>query len=244
MDAEETSKFLEHLGSIEPQLLEGGHLRELAGRSYLAWLWRLLPESRGPLRAGILREFELYEQEFDSTWSQLTMQAPVQKGTLGDLLREAGFTVPQIDATEAISARAASGAKASKTEKLGGLILVPVRYGQDVPVDLVLRCLGREGFELLRTALRELLVYRWVEDEKSNFLLGGAERLEADIMVRARFTRREELDFICVLLGQIRLLPDWQAQNLEADFAERLSVRGRPRQRGAQSIARGAAATG
>ncbi|MCA9109913.1 MAG: hypothetical protein KDA52_08210 [Planctomycetaceae bacterium] len=103
-----------------------------------------------------------------------------------------------------------------------GLILVPGAFGQDVPVDLVLRCLGREGFEVLRAALRNTSVFRWVEDEYGNHQLGARQPLEAVTIVNSRFGRQESFEYVKLLLRNIRTGTNWQAFNPETDFAVRL----------------------
>lgn len=222
MSSQEAGRFVDHLRRIDPTIVEGVTLDEVSDPNFLAWLWRLLPEARGRLRTGLLREFDIHEQRLGSTWSERAQAIQVERGTLGALLREAGISVSQSDATENITARTSAGTHASQIEKLSGLILIPARYGQDTPVDLVLRCLGREGFDTLRSALQNVPVYRWVEDDRGNHFLGARQGLEADIIVRARFTRHEEFEFIHVLLRSIRLYPDWQVPNPEVEFALRL----------------------
>src|SRR5260370_40924463 len=65
MNRREAEMFLEHLRKVDDRIVEGVNSADFEKRHFLAWLWRLLPEVRGTLRAGLLREFELAEQDLD-----------------------------------------------------------------------------------------------------------------------------------------------------------------------------------
>jgi hypothetical protein len=223
MTHQEAVEFWDHLKRIDNRIVEGVDPRDFEQRHFLAWLWRLLPEVRGTIRAGLLREYEVYEEGLDK---QLLEPQPayVRPGTFGALLKEAlGDAFPTaFDESATVDVRDASGREAAKVQRLSGLILIPGRYGQDVPIDLLLRCLGTEGFDLLRKALKKVAVYQWVEDERGNPSIGARHRVEADIMVRARFTREEEMEVIQLLIGSVRLRSEWQLSNPEVAFVQNL----------------------
>lgn len=223
MDSREAEMFIEHLRSIDNQIVDGVNSVDFENRHFLAWLWRLLPEARGTLRAGLLREFELAEYALDR--KQLLQQAVQPRpGSFGALLKEAlgdAFS-DAFDGSSTIELRDASGQEAEKVQRLSGLVIIPGRWGQDVPVELVLRSLGAEGFNLLRRALQKVPVYQWIEDERGNQLVGTRHRVEAEIIARARFTREEELEVIKLLIKNVRLQSDWQIRSGEVDFLERM----------------------
>lgn len=224
MDKREAEMFLSHLRRIDDRIVEGVSSAEFEQRHFLAWLWRLLPEVRGTLRAGLLREYEHSEQSLDEKQLLNQQAAQPRPGSFSALLKEAlGDAFPEaFDDSVSIDLRDASGRDAEKVQRLSGLIIIPGRYGQDVPVELVLRCLGAEGFELLRKALQKVPVYQWIEDERGNQLVGARHRIEAEIIARARFTREEELDVIKLLIKNVRLRSDWQIWNAEVDFVQRM----------------------
>jgi hypothetical protein len=220
----EAIAFREHLSGIDGRIVEGINATEFEQRYFLAWLWRLLPEVRGTLRAGLLREYEVYEEALDNKQLLQQQTAHVQPGSFGALLKEAlGDAFPTaFDQSTTVDVRDAYGREAEKVQRLSGLILVPGRFGQDVPIDLVLRCLGSEGFDLLRKALKSVAIFQWVEDDRGNQSVGARHRVEADIIARARFTREEELAILQLLITNVRLRSEWQIWNPEVDFVQRL----------------------
>ncbi len=222
MDPKDAERFRSHLEAFDPHLVEDISSKDFEKRNFWAWLWRLLPEARGRLRVGLLGEIETYEQKLESSLESAEFHAPVATGTLGAILTEAGIYAEQTDRTETIDVKNARGKAASYVERLTGLILAPGSYGQDVPVDLVLRCLGREGFDVLREALRGSSIFRWIEDESGNHSLGARQQLEALTIVRSRFSQTESFEFIKVLLRSVHAQGDWRVFNFEVDFVIRI----------------------
>lgn len=219
MQHEDAERFLDHLKSFDESLVAGISPKDFERRNFWAWLWRLLPESRGQLRLGLLSEAENYFQSLEHSFREQAVQAPVAQGTLGALLQQAGIDIVQSDQTEKMNLRNARGEAASKVETLSGLILVPGSFGEDVPVDLVLRCLGREGFPILQTALKNVPVFRWSEDDRGNHLLGARQQIEASVFVWSTFSKSEQFDFMLELLGSVQARGDWRQFNPEVTFA-------------------------
>lgn len=222
MSTGDAKRFREHLASFDKTIVDNISAGDLESPNFWAWLWRLLPESRGRLRMGLLAEVETYNANLEASLQTQSMKAPVATGTLGAILAEAGLQVEQADVSADLEIRTATGAAADQVQKLNGLILVPSFFGQDVPVDLVLRCLGREGFDVLRQALNETPVYRWTEDEYGNHALGARQQLEAQTVVRTQFRPAEQFEVLKSLLRSVRAHGDWQTYNFEIDFALRL----------------------
>ncbi|QDV11483.1 hypothetical protein CA51_13470 [Rosistilla oblonga] len=222
MSGSDAKRFREHLKSFDSSIVEDISAGDLENPNFWAWLWRLLPESRGRLRLGLLAEVETYNSSLEASLQAQSIAVPVATGTLGSILAEAGVQNEQTDATEELEFRTATGVAAEQVQKLNGLILIPSFFGQDVPVDLVLRCLGKEGFDVLRQALNETPVYRWTEDEYGNHALGARQQLEAQTVVRTQFRPAEQFDVLKTLLKSVRATGDWQTYNFEVDFALRL----------------------
>ena len=161
MATKDAKRFRDYLKTFDETIVEEIEHEDFENRNFWAWLWRLLPESRGRLRLGLLGEIETHEQRLEGALQAAATIAPVATGTLGSILAEAGIAgSEQEDETENIDVRNLRGEAATQVEKLRGLILVPSSFGQDVPIDLILRCLGREGFDVLRSALQNTPVYR------------------------------------------------------------------------------------
>jgi len=225
MTPQEQEEFRAHLEGIEPKIVEYTSPENLGHKNFLALLYLLLPETRANLRSGLLREYAYKEQRLQMLDDQRAAQVPsVDLGWFASLVREAnpGFYDKLADHTGVLGVVDAAGAPATRMYRLSGLILVPGRFGMDVPIDLVLRCLGAEGFEILRTALRNEDIYRWIDDDQGNYMVGARQSLEARLICDSRFTPENELDFIRTLLTGVRLPVDWQRPNVEVDFIYRL----------------------
>lgn len=222
MTSSDASRFLQYLETFDSTIVENISPSDLENPNFWGWLWRLLPESRGRLRVGLLAEYETYNANLEAALQARSMSTPVATGTLGAILAEAGVKTEQSNDAGTLNIRNSTGGAADQVQLLNGLILIPSFFGQDVPVDLVLRCLGREGFDLLRQALSETPVYRWTEDEFGNHALGARQQIEAQTIVRTQFRVVEQFEVLKTLLRQVRTHGDWQNYNFEVDFALRL----------------------
>ena len=223
MSPKEQGRLVDYLQGIDPDILgKLGGVRTDA--HFLAALYRLLPESRANLRTGLLREFEKAEESIQRAAAEAVAVTDSVENTIGAMILN---SLPpawraELRPMQTIDVHDEAGTPASFEYTLSGMILVPARYGQDVPVDLVLRCLGSEGFERLRQSLQEADVYRWVLDDSGNDFIGARHAIEARIICEQRFSLAEELRFIGLLVRNLRLPAHWEASSTEVEFAVRL----------------------
>ena len=153
MPSDDQSRFVKHLAAIEGRLVERIGPRMLSDRHFLASLYYTLPETRANLRVGLIREYEIAEQNLDAAASPQEAgehqgQGP---GPLGKLLERAyGERFPHLFVGfDQIEVRESADNEPARMAHLTGLVLVPGRYGHDVPVNLLLRCLGKDGYNSL-----------------------------------------------------------------------------------------------
>ena len=223
MSSEDQGRFVKHLAEIEGRLVERIGPRMLSDRHFLASLYYTLPETRANLRVGLIREYEIAEQNLDAATFPQEAGEPRDQGPgpLGKLLERAyGERFPHLFVgSSQIEVREPFEDEPARMAHLTGLVLVPGRYGHDVPVDLLMRCLGNDGYHSLRTALEVTDIFRWVEDDRSNPLVGSRLALEAEIIVNMRWTPKDEINFVNELLTNVRVVGHWSQPNQEVSFA-------------------------
>ncbi len=92
----------------------------------------------------------------------------------------------------------------SEAEQLIGLVMVPGEFGLSVPLDLLLRSLGKAGITNFASLLSEIDVFRWDEDAIGNIHIRHV-KLEARLFVQARLGgARTEIAFAKQLLLAVR----------------------------------------
>ena len=224
MSERDRDHFVKHIATIERQLVDRIGPRMLSDRHFLASLYHTLPETRASLRAGLIREYEVAEQNLDAAASSVVSTGETRDqelGPLGKLLQQAyGKRYPHLfEGLDQVHVRQFDEIEPPWMAHLTGLVLVPGRYGHDVPIDLLLRCLGIGGYHSLRFALEVTDIFRWVEDDRCNPLVGSRLALEAQIIVNMRWTPKDEVAFLRELVTNVRLVGHWDRPNAEVTFA-------------------------
>lgn len=193
------------LQGFDPVLgeLVDGH-RAVNDATCLVALYRLLPATRGQLRAGVTREIGLAEQEITQKARELV---PVFQP--GYALAHALLTAGLISGENLVTGekRQVGDEIVSQPQELVGLVMVPGRFGLRVPIELLLRSLGREAFSAVNAVfiLSDLDILRWYEDASGNIAVAPRHPLEARLFTQARFGGAlTEVDFARKLLMEIR----------------------------------------
>ena len=182
-------------------------LRELPTRAkgthdgtFLVALYRLLPPTRSLIRAGVSREVDHAEKQIARNVAEIP-QPVRERGTLAQALYESGIIGPEaFSAAESVrSARE----RLTNVEDLTGLVMVPGRFGLRVPLELLIRALGKNGFADFHDLFKAVDIFRWTEDALGNVEVGARNRLEAELVIQSRmggtktevaFARRELLE--------------------------------------------------
>lgn len=179
-----------------------------ADSSFLAALYRLLPETRGRVERGLTFELRTAELGMQRDARQQRDGPSRPAGVMADALQRAGL----LAATMTDSARAEDELRdvgfdeRSTAEQLTTLVLVAGKRGLQVPLELVLRVLGRDGSASLVAVIKKQDIVRWTEDEAGDQFIGARTRLEAEILSRQDLADPlAEAHVVTALLSELRV---------------------------------------
>ncbi len=194
----------------------------LLDTSFLALLYRTLPETERQLRGGLAREMRAAEKSMaklarerrdeDSDSQRLTsMQEAFLAAGLGwrDLLPEKVDTIAIRE--QAFSDRA-------PIQKVTTLVLVAGKHGVPVPLDLALRILGHEGSQSVRDALSASDIIREIDDDNGDFFLGVRSHLEADLLAREEVPLEVEIEVVGQAIRNVRVTDGFSGGADEVQF--------------------------
>lgn len=182
---------------------------------FLVALYRLLPDTRGKIRTGVERE---------ATHTQRTIEQGARTNvikpkltTLGKALIDANvIKEEQFFSDKLISI---NGEKISESERLLSLVMVPGRFGISVPVEILLRALGKPASQNFVDLLKSVDMIRWREDFQGNIFLAPRHSLEAKLVVDSRLgSPMAEIDVAVSLLKSVNTY-NWGSSNVESQFA-------------------------
>lgn len=167
--------------------------------SILAMLYRAIPETESGLRRGLALEMRAAESGIESLSRERKQQEPEARMTaVAAALRAAGLHIetlaPSDHAEEDLAGLAFS--ERSTTEQLSAMLLTAGRRGLNVPLELALRAVGRQGSAAIVDFIREFDIFRWTEDANGNQFLGVRTRLEAELLARENLTDLTEIDVV------------------------------------------------
>jgi len=197
----EIPQFRAFLELFDPELGQVLDQRS-ADESFLVALYRLLPPTRSQLRTGVTRE----ATHAESVIAERAAEAPAERRVLGALaqaLLEAGL----IDAAQLGEGapQTIAGETLDDFQVLTGLVMVPGRFGLRVPLELLLRTLGQEGFANFLDLVRDVDLFRWFEDRVGNIEIGARSALEARLIAETRLGGpAAEAVFVRRLLREVR----------------------------------------
>ena len=185
--------------------------------SYLAALYRLLPPTRSLIRSGVSREIGHAEQAVAQVARNVS-QNHRNLGTLAYALAEAGIIGQESSLLE--NTTLVDGEHITGFQDLIGLIMVPGRFGLNVPIELLLRAWGKGAVLDFLQLFENVDVLRWYEDAQGRVMVAPRNSLEAQIVVQTRLGGpRTEVAFIKRLLTEIHDNRDSSSQNAEVEFA-------------------------
>jgi len=199
----EQSNFENFINNCDPligQLLKEPLKRKRLDDAFLVALYRLLPPTRSLIRSGVHKEVGSAEIEIRRKLKE-RISEPIN--TLGYALMEVGLITKETFTS--IETKEIGGEKVSETEELIGLIIVPGRFGLKVPVELLLRACGKEGYSNFVTSLNEFDFFRLSEDATGNIMVAPRHPLEAKLLAQVRLGgARAEVAFAKQLILEIK----------------------------------------
>jgi len=221
LNPSEIADFAPFLNMFHPSL--GELLRRAEAPpddSFLVALYRLLPPTRGSIRAGVSREAGHAEELILQRASKIRPEFR-QVTALGRALLQAGvITEEQLLTSET---KDVGGEAVSEVQDLTGLVMVPGRFGLRVPLELVVRALGKHGYSNFMDLLEGVDILRSFEDSVGNIDVGPRNALEAKLIVQARMGgARTETAFAKRLLLEVTDGGGGFPDSREIDFAVEL----------------------
>lgn len=216
LNTTEASRFKALLDRFEPTL--GERLMEILKKddaTFLVALYRLLPETRSQVRYGLQRETSTAEISIKTTAENL--EPEFAGGALAAAFQRSGV-IGNISMLPGDS-KLVGGEEFSATEELVGLIMVPGRFGLKVPVELVMRTIGRSRVSNFHKLFEKIDIFRWNSDNLGNIFIGARHPLEAKLICQARLGGpRLEVEFATRLLIEIDESED-RSENNQIQFA-------------------------
>ncbi|MFI6864433.1 hypothetical protein ACIBKZ_31850 [Streptomyces sp. NPDC050421] len=171
--------------------------------TFLSALYRLLPETRGPVSGGLVLELRHTETALASAVRTSSDYSP--PSAMAAALAKAGLVESLETALREMGENSMEPAYRGPYEKLVNIVLVASRHGQSIPLELALRVVGREGVRNLPQLLGKVDLVRWIEDRDGNYMLSARNELEAQILVTAEQTSSEsEIKSIADVLSEVR----------------------------------------
>jgi hypothetical protein len=201
LGADEFESFVSFLRNLDPLMSQYvAEWQKFADQSFLAALYRLLPTTRRQLGSGVEREVQFAEAEL----AQLAQTNQGKSITTMELaLRKGGFLPSPLDLSqEPVSI---AGEAETESTKLTNLVMVPGRFGLRVPIELLLRCMGKQEILHFVDLLRKGRIYSWFDDEEGNITIGPRLQLEAQMLVERRLGGPAgEIEYVEMLVKEIR----------------------------------------
>ncbi|MFB2583027.1 hypothetical protein ACEXQD_17395 [Herbiconiux sp. P15] len=177
--------------------------------SFLAFLYRALPETEYALRHGLASELRAAERglveitarasenqdissratAIEAAFAAAGYQLPLDRG--GSLVQDSTLYETSFEDRSAI-------------QRVTTLVVVAGRYGLPVPIDLALRVLGREGSQSIRTALTTYDIIRDEEDGSGELSLVARSRLEALLIAQHEIPLVVEAEVVTTVIEHVR----------------------------------------
>lgn len=193
----ELGKMQIYLKSLDQSLFEYFKKSKLGTvEHFLVALYRWIPSTRGLLRQGLEEEFSHAEQGIAAQATY--MKAPLDLGSLAEAMAVAGIDVNKTFLTEEIHELA--GEHLTEVQLLTDLVMVPGKFGLDVPIELLMRAMGKGFCQEFLVILAKADIFRLTEDTWGNLLIGPRHALEAQLVTRRLGSAEAEVTLACKLI--------------------------------------------
>ena len=202
LSPDEASAFRSFLEGVDETLgLVAENMADIEDETFLVALYRLLPATRSAVRHGVTREMEHAEAAVARRAGE-DDEAYVPTTTLGAALVAAGLVDRSGFNSE--PSHILDGELIDDFQDLTNLVMVPGRFGLHVPLELLLRAMGHEGYSNFLSLLEDVDIIRWFEDSAGNIELGPRGALEARLLVQSRVGGASaEIEYVRRLLLEI-----------------------------------------
>ncbi|MFC5745889.1 hypothetical protein [Actinomadura rugatobispora] len=204
-----------------------GNLMEGLDSSFLALLYRLLPETERGLRLGLVQEARAAEIELEKLSMTASNNSEARLTAVARALTEAGFNINDLRPSDRPNAELINLPleERSAAEQITSMILAVGRRGLRIPLELALRVLGKDGAGKLIDLVKRFDIFRWTEDDTGDQFLGSRTPLEAELLAREDLSIRTEVEVAVQLITNLRPLFDrWGGGEVQfiADLMEKI----------------------
>jgi len=197
--------------------------------SFLAFLYRTLPETEYQLRSGLANEMRAAERTMAKLARTRNEEKTVEQRVTA---MQAAFLDAGIDLEDLLPPNEGLESVADQTfadrapiQKVTTLVLVAGRHGMPVPIDLALRLLGREGFQSVRDALSSSDIIREIDDDSGEFYIGARSHLEAELLAQHEIPLTVEVEVIIEAIRSVRIVDGFVGGADEVEFLVKLLER-------------------
>jgi hypothetical protein len=209
-----------------------GDLGETVDSSFLAFLYRILPDTERGLRRGLSMEMRAAETGLERLVKSAKRSNRTHLTAMAQALAAAGFIVGDLVPSERPHGELVdlSFAERSSTEKLTSMILVGGRRGLLVPLELPLRVLGQDGSSSIVELVKNFDIFRWTDNDSGNQYLGTRTQLEAELLAKEDLNVRAEVEVIVQIIENLRpALNRWGGEEVQyiVDLMERIGPKSR-----------------
>ncbi|WP_231441525.1 P-loop NTPase [Brevibacterium zhoupengii] len=198
--------------------------------SFLGFLYRALPETEHSLRHGLASEMRAAERGLRELTSQdnEVREASSRMTALEAAFAAAGYSLPVnegslVDESELYDA---SFDDRSGIQRVTTIVIVAGRYGLPVPMDLVLRTIGRQGSQSIRAALTAYDIIRDDEDETGELSLVARSRLEAILLAQHEVPLSVEAEVVETIIANVRTTVGYSSADEVSFLVQLLEVVG------------------
>ncbi|RSZ58073.1 hypothetical protein HF313_23065 [Massilia atriviolacea] len=202
-DRPEVNRFKDYLASFEPSLgekLEG--VIDRGDSSFLVALYRLLPDTRGQVRAGLNLETGVAAVALRSNADGIKPDS-VPVTILQAALEKVGLFKPA--AALHNEQHLIAGEWVSAEQEFIGLIMVPGKFGLQVPIEILLRSLSSTAVTDFSKLINGIDLFRWSEDNQNNISIGARHALEAKLISQTRLGGAQaEVEYAKKLIMSVR----------------------------------------
>jgi hypothetical protein len=204
-EARRAKSWLKQFGISMPSMFESG-----SDTSFLALLYRLLPDTERGLRQGLALEMRAAESGLERLARSAEQSDTVRLTAVAQALAAAGFNVDELTPSERPHAEliALSLEERSSAERLTSIILVAGMRGLLIPLEVALRTIGKDGSSRLVELIRHFDIFRWSEDDAGEQFLGARTRLEAELLAKQDLSPETEIEIVAEMIHHLRPTDD------------------------------------
>jgi hypothetical protein len=216
--SQEIDAFSKFLGQFQQDLAAFVASRIRVDSTFLSALYRVLPASRATIRTGVAREVNFAEHMIGDLAAEIASDS-TSETALASALRSAGLiTSPAQLSKDRISSL--GGEIVNEIQELTGLVMVAGQFGLAIPLELLMRALGKKTAPKLTRILSQVDIFRWNYDVVGNIAIGPRNSLEAELLVQTRMGGAQtEIAFARRLLLEIHESGSFGSADREVNFA-------------------------